>query len=105
MEAHQRLTWPLLALSLPLFALAVLFSSEFNRRGQWRRILVAALGMAGLVIVYFICRSMGLKYPPMAAALYVLTVGVGVTSWWLLASGRTVAWRRKLLLAPPVGAV
>mgnify|MGYP006309810713 CR=1 FL=1 len=44
-EAHQRLTSPLLGLALPLIGLAALLTGEFNRRGQGRRIL-AAVGLA-----------------------------------------------------------
>jgi lipopolysaccharide export system permease protein len=74
-EAHQRLTWPILALALPLLALAVLFSSEFNRRGQVKRILAASFGMALLLLVYFACRSISIKQPWVSALLYLIVVG------------------------------
>lgn len=45
-EGHQRLTSPLLALSLTAIALAVLLSGEFSRRGQTLRI-VTAIVLAG----------------------------------------------------------
>lgn len=74
-EAHQRLTWPMFSLALPLLALAVLFSSEFNRRGQLKRILAAAFSMALLLLIYFACRSISVKQPWVSALLYVIVVG------------------------------
>jgi lipopolysaccharide export system permease protein len=74
-EAHQRLTWPILSLALPLLALAVLFSSEFNRRGQLKRILIAAAGMALLLLIYFTCRSISVKQPWVSGVLYIIVVG------------------------------
>lgn len=47
-ELHQRLAAPLLALAFPITGLAILFSGEFNRRGQSRRIAVAVV--TGLVV-------------------------------------------------------
>jgi lipopolysaccharide export system permease protein len=46
-EGNQRLTSPLLALSLTAIGLAVMLSGEFSRRGQTIRIL-AAVGLAGI---------------------------------------------------------
>lgn len=74
-EAHQRLTWPMLSLALPLLALAVLFSSEFNRRGQLKRILAAAFGMALLLLIYFACRSISVKQSWVSGMLYLIVVG------------------------------
>jgi lipopolysaccharide export system permease protein len=95
-EGHHRLVWPLLALSLPAFALAMLFSSEFNRRGQVRRLALASLGMVGIVILYFAVRSASLKQAWMSGALYVLVLGVLVASCYLLLSARVVRRRQPL---------
>lgn len=40
-ESHHRIIWPLNSLLLTLIALSVLFTGQFNRRGQWKRILSA----------------------------------------------------------------
>jgi lipopolysaccharide export system permease protein len=98
-EAHQRLTWPLLTISLPLFALAVLFSSEFNRRGQLRRILFASLGVVAVAIVYFIIRSASLKHAWMVAGLYVHVVAVAAASSYVMMTGRRIGPR---IAAPPI---
>ena len=95
-EGHHRLTWPFLALSLPLFALSVLFSSEFNRRGQWRRMLFATIGMVGIVMLFFTCRSLSVKHGWVTAGLYLLAMGVGVVSSYLLMTGRVIHLRRRL---------
>ena len=98
-EGHHRLVWPLLALSLPAFALAMLFSSEFNRRGQVRRLMLASIGIVGIVILYFAARSASVQQAWMAASLYVLVLGVLVISSYLLLSARVV--RRSNQLREP----
>jgi lipopolysaccharide export system permease protein len=40
-EAHQRIVWPAYSLVLAILAVAILFSGQFNRRGQWQRIAIA----------------------------------------------------------------
>lgn len=69
-EGHHRLTWPLFSITLTMIALAVLFSGQLNRRGQWKRILVAT----GLVLILVVI-DLGLKNivsanPIMAFTLY-----------------------------------
>jgi lipopolysaccharide export system permease protein len=90
-EAHQRLTWPLQALSLSLFAIAMLFSSEFNRRGQMRRIVIASAGMVLLVLLYFALRSLAVSHGWIAFGLYVLTLSTCALSVRSLIGGRSVA--------------
>jgi lipopolysaccharide export system permease protein len=102
-EAHQRLTWPLLALSLPLFALATLFSSEFNRRGQWRRILIASLGMAAMVLIYFTCRSVSVTHAWMSGLLYLNVFGVAGVSSYMLYTARVFGVHRHIPATPGVG--
>lgn len=87
-EAHQRLTWPLMCLCLPVFVLALLFTSEFNRRGQLRRILVASFGIVGIILLYFAFRSLSLKHPWAVVGLYVLTLGAVGYAVRLLVLGR-----------------
>ncbi len=42
-EAHNRIVSPLLAYALAAIGLAALLSGDFDRRGQWRRILAAII--------------------------------------------------------------
>ena len=100
-EAHQRLTWPLLALSLPLMALALLLSSEFNRRGQWQRMVASALVTALLLVVYFGARGLAVRLPAMAGGLYLLAVGGVLLGLYVLGGGRL--WRKPRVVAMPEG--
>jgi lipopolysaccharide export system permease protein len=86
-EATQRITWPIFAVALPLFALAVLFSSEFNRRGQARRMMVAAIGMAVLVLFYFALRSLMVKHDFLVFVQYLLVFGTAAASIYVLFTG------------------
>lgn len=101
-EAHQRLTWPLFALSLPLFVLATLFSSEFNRRGQARRIIIASVGMAVTVLIYFTCRSLSVKHAWVSALLYLNLFGVAGVSSYLLYSARVFGAQRTPMKPTPL---
>ncbi|EDP65996.1 Predicted permease [alpha proteobacterium BAL199] len=73
-EGHQRLTSPLLALSLTAIGVAVLLSGEFSRRGQTIRIITAVLlaGCAeamGLGSKYLVVR-----YPSMVPIMWFAVI-------------------------------
>ena len=87
-EAHQRLTWPLFALTLPMLALAFLFAGEFNRRGQWKRIAKAAGAIIVVVLVYFALRSLSIKHAWLTPALYLLLLSSFAASVHMLITGR-----------------
>ena len=91
-EVHQRLTWPGFAVSLPMFVLAVLFTGEFNRRGAWRRIIFASVGMASSVLAYFALRDMASKENLLAIMLYAIVFGLGGVSAYLIASNRCITF-------------
>jgi lipopolysaccharide export system permease protein len=99
-EAHQRLTWPLFALTLPLVALAVLFTSEFNRRGQWRRVMVASICMALVVMLYFTVRSASLKQPLLLVGMYALTLGLGFVCAQIIRRGWVLRFARARNMSP-----
>ncbi|MEJ0010495.1 MAG: LPS export ABC transporter permease LptF [Alphaproteobacteria bacterium] len=93
-EGHQRLTWPLFTLALPLLSLAILFSGEFNRRGQWKRVIEASVTMILIVMLFFMLRNMVVKHPWLVPSLYILvglTLGAGL---YMLATGRALQVRR-----------
>lgn len=87
-EGHQRLTWPAFALTLPMLVLAILFSSEFNRRGQMRHIVIAGASIALLIMIYFAVRSMAGKHPSVAIGMYVLLLGTAAGSMKVLLGNR-----------------
>jgi lipopolysaccharide export system permease protein len=89
-EAHQRLTWPLYALALPLFALAVLMSGEFSRRGQWKRIVFAGISVMLLVLVAFSLRNVAVRHPGFVFLMYGLVFAVIGGAFSVLGSGRFI---------------
>ena len=98
-EAQQRLAWPLLSLILPLLALATLSTGEFNRRGQWKRIIHAAISIAGAVILFFLLRSMITKNTALTPLLYAYCVGAIALSFQMLLTGRYL-WTRRPHTSP-----
>lgn len=83
-EAHQRILWPMYAMSLTLVALAVLLSGEFNRRGNWQRVALA-IG-CGVVIVFLGLgfRSVMAQRPPMIVVAYInLLIPMALALWVL----------------------
>lgn len=99
-EAHQRLTWPLMALVLPMLALGFLFSGEFNRRGQWKRVVEGGVAMVIVIMLFFALRSVIVKHPMLTSLLYSLPPGVAAISVQLMTRGRF--WQKR---APLKGAV
>ena len=92
-EANQRLTWPLFSLALPLFAIATLFSAEFSRRGQSRRMVVAAVGMALMVGLYFVLRNMMSQNGLISPLIYLLMFAVIGISIHILMTARVINFR------------
>jgi lipopolysaccharide export system permease protein len=102
-EAHHRLTWPALAFALPLLALAFLFSGEFNRRGQWRRITAASVAMVATVLLFFAFRSIIVKQPWLAALMYISVFVPTACAYYVLATGRPLRLSPRRVLAIPEG--
>lgn len=98
-EVHQRLGWPMLALVLPLMALSVLSTGEFNRRGQWKRIVHAAVAIAATVIVFFTLRSLIAKHMTLTPILYMFCFGALALSFQMLSTGR-YPWTRRTRTSP-----
>lgn len=57
-EAHQRLTWPLFSITLPLLVVVILLSGDFNRRGQTRKIITCVVVGLGMVILAISLKNM-----------------------------------------------
>ncbi len=93
-EVQQRLGWPLLALIIPLLALATLSTGEFNRRGQWKRIVHAAISVAGVVLGFFTLRSFVTENPVMTPVIYLFCIAALVLSFQMLLTGRYF-WARR----------
>lgn len=102
-EAGQRLTWPILAIALPLFALATLFSSEFNRRGQTKRMVAAGVGTGMIVLVYFAVRNLIAAHGFLMPVLYLLVLSITMGSAYVLITGRMIRFGRKPVFVPAGG--
>ncbi len=91
-EAHNRIVSPLFTFGLTMIALAALLSGDFNRRGQWRRILTAiiaafAFEAAGLALVNVVA-----KQPGLTPLMYV-NVAAAIGGGALLLNRRATLWR------------
>ncbi len=89
-EAHQRITWPIYTLALPLFVLATLMSSQFNRRGQWKRIVFAAVMAIVIVLIAFSLRNIAVRHPWAIGLMYTLSLGTIAGSLAVLKSGKFI---------------
>jgi lipopolysaccharide export system permease protein len=91
-EGHQRLIWPAYPFALTLLALAVLFSGQFNRRGQWQRLALAS-GLTTIILF----SAVGLRGAmavkpfmiPLAYAMAMLPTFIA--SWVLSDRGKVTA--------------
>lgn len=80
-EAHQRLTWPLYGLLLPLVAATVLLRGEFNRRGQWKIITSLCFAAVVLVVLVFGLNNFVARFPHLTPVVYAYVMSVMV---WIL---------------------
>ena len=74
-EGHKRLTWPLAPMAFAGMALAALLTGEFNRRGQWRRLLAAVVATLGFQVAQLGIASLVVKTPMLTPAMYLLPLG------------------------------
>lgn len=79
-EAHQRITWPLYNLALPLFVLAMLLGGQFNRRGNWRRYTVTLVSVSIIMVGAVGISNMMVKYPDWMFLMYALPLSIGLGS-------------------------
>lgn len=81
-EGHQRLVSPLYALGFTCIALAFLLSGEFNRRGQSRVVLMAALTVIAVQALGLALNSFAARLPALVPLMYlnaVLPIFVGLS--------------------------
>ncbi len=94
-EGHNRLSWPLFPMALAMLAVSILLGGEFNRRGQWQRIVVtvAVSGVALAASVGFL--HLAIQNPWVITLMYV-NVGLWMTMsvWWL------TDWKRGPVKSP-----
>ena len=56
-EGHERIIWPLYSLALPLLAIGIMLSGDFNRRGQQKRIITAIALSVVIIILGFATKN------------------------------------------------
>jgi lipopolysaccharide export system permease protein len=88
-DAHQRILWPMFAVTLPCLMLALLLSAEFNRRGQWKRTVLAVSASSLLALAFFALRNLATQQSIFILIMYLLVLGTLGASLWLLASSRS----------------
>lgn len=95
-EGHQRITWPLYNLALALLAVAILLSGEFNRRGQWKRIVIAGVAAMIVALAGVGLRNLVVKQPTMIPLMY------GFVGAMMVGSVASLFWHRKRKKLPPL---
>ena len=83
-ELHMRLSTPLLALAFSIIALAAMLGGDYNRRGQGRRIAVAALLVIALQSASLGLTGLASKMPAVLPLMYLLYLAPLVPGVWLL---------------------
>ncbi|MGB0749510.1 MAG: LptF/LptG family permease [Magnetospiraceae bacterium] len=86
-EAHNRLITPLQAPLYVLIALACLVCGDYTRRGQWRRIFLAAGLVIGQIGVHLALVNLAPKNLYLIPLLYVATLLPLVVTWFILYRG------------------
>lgn len=92
-ELHKRLVSPLHGLILPLIAMAILLTGQFNRRGQGRRIVLLTAAAIGFVGTHLATINMAIGQPALAPLLYLVNLLPALAAWIHLADIRP-RWSR-----------
>lgn len=98
-EGHQRLASPLLALAFALVGLASLLSGQFNRRGQFKRILLASILVLILQTTSIGLHSLAKALPGIIPLMYIIPLAAIVAACYVLVrqpSRRGSSFIRKL---------
>jgi lipopolysaccharide export system permease protein len=104
LEGHQRLVVPLTAISFAIIPLVTLLCGEFNRRGQVRRILLAAVFALLFEALDLGLRNLAVRYPAGIVLMYLnALLPVAIGCFFLLDENRRRSVRRATL-HPAAGA-
>ncbi len=99
-EFHQRLLWPLYAMGLPLFGVAVLLRGQFNRRGQWKRITASGIAVTAIILGAFGVNNLIAKHAIVIPLAYMFAIGLILCSLvYIVAPGFTLRAARPLKVA------
>lgn len=100
-EGHNRIIWPLYNFSLPLMAMAIILSGDYNRRGQSRRIITVVI--AAVLIIAFAMIFKNIAAKGSASSIFLLYVPNFLTitiSFYALILGRLPFTGKKQIRLP-----
>jgi lipopolysaccharide export system permease protein len=101
LEGHQRLVVPLTAIAFAVIPLVTLLCGEFNRRGQVRRILLAAALALLFETLDLGLRNLAVRYPVGIVLMYInALLPVAIGCYFLLDDNRRLSVRRAALPQP-----
>lgn len=83
-EGHHRLIWPAYNMLFTLLALAALLPGQFNRRGQWKRILTASAIAVFAIIIGMMQVNIMARSPLTIPAAYILAILVLTVLYYLI---------------------
>jgi lipopolysaccharide export system permease protein len=99
-EGHERIIWPLYNLVLPLFAIGIMLSGDFNRRGQAKRILIVVAISVSVIIGGFATKNIVARSSDaFAFIMYIPLLGGSAFAAYSLLSAKRIQFKSKLNFA------
>ena len=90
-EGHHRIAWPFFAITLTLIAIAVLFSGQLNRRGQWKRMLSATGIIIIIVVIDLALKNVVAEQPYLTVLLYANTILPAIIALHVIISSKNIS--------------
>jgi len=95
MEGIFRLSSPLLYLAFTAIGLALLLGGDFNRRGQFLRILTAVCCVTAIQVVVLSMKNLGEKTPALEPVMYLVPIIATISFVIIMISGKPRTGGRK----------
>ena len=95
MEGLFRLSSPLLYLAFTMIGLSLLLSGDFNRRGQFLRILTAVFCVTAVQVIVLSIKNLAEKTPALESVMYLAPMLVAAVSLIILLYGKPRLGDRK----------
>ena len=95
MEGISRLSSPLLYLAFTAIGLALLLGGDFNRRGQFLRILTAVCCVTAIQVVVLSIKNLGEKTPALEPVMYLVPIIATIGFVIVMISGKPRTGGRK----------
>jgi lipopolysaccharide export system permease protein len=95
MEGISRLSSPLLYLAFTAIGLALLLGGDFNRRGQFLRILIAVCCVTAIQVVVLSMKNLGEKTPALEPVMYLVPIIATIGFVIVMISGKPRTGGRK----------